>query len=97
MNPHADAPAYGLWSLVIINVAVFVPAGLLIQAALRGVRIVLAANTVVPLDGEPDLDAMIGRLNHIAIAVPDLPAASALYRDTLGALRRSAVQARSRR
>jgi methylmalonyl-CoA/ethylmalonyl-CoA epimerase len=28
---------------------------------------------------------MIGRLNHVAIAVPDLPAASALYRDTLGA------------
>ncbi len=28
---------------------------------------------------------MIGRLNHIAIAVPDLNAATALYRDTLGA------------
>ncbi len=28
---------------------------------------------------------MIGRLNHIAIAVPDLEAASATYRDTLGA------------
>jgi methylmalonyl-CoA/ethylmalonyl-CoA epimerase len=28
---------------------------------------------------------MIGRLNHIAIAVPDLDAASAVYRDTLGA------------
>lgn len=28
---------------------------------------------------------MIGRLNHIAIAVPDLTAATALYRDTLGA------------
>jgi methylmalonyl-CoA/ethylmalonyl-CoA epimerase len=28
---------------------------------------------------------MIGRLNHVAIAVPDLVAASALYRDTLGA------------
>lgn len=28
---------------------------------------------------------MIGRLNHVAIAVPDLDAASALYRDTLGA------------
>lgn len=28
---------------------------------------------------------MIGRLNHMAIAVPDLAAASALYRDTLGA------------
>ena len=28
---------------------------------------------------------MIGRLNHVAIAVPDLEAAIALYRDTLGA------------
>jgi|SRR6056297_541602 methylmalonyl-CoA/ethylmalonyl-CoA epimerase len=29
--------------------------------------------------------AMIGRLNHVAIAVPDLEAAAAQYRDTLGA------------
>jgi methylmalonyl-CoA/ethylmalonyl-CoA epimerase len=28
---------------------------------------------------------MIGRLNHVAIAVPDLATASALYKDTLGA------------
>jgi methylmalonyl-CoA/ethylmalonyl-CoA epimerase len=28
---------------------------------------------------------MIGKLNHVAIVVPDLPAATALYRDTLGA------------
>jgi len=28
---------------------------------------------------------MIGRLNHVAIVVPDLAAASAVYRDTLGA------------
>jgi methylmalonyl-CoA/ethylmalonyl-CoA epimerase len=28
---------------------------------------------------------MIGRLNHVAIAVPDLDAAIALYRDALGA------------
>ena len=28
---------------------------------------------------------MIGRLNHVAIAVKDLTAATALYRDTLGA------------
>ena len=28
---------------------------------------------------------MIGRLNHVAIAVPDLEAAIAQYRDTLGA------------
>lgn len=28
---------------------------------------------------------MIGRLNHVAIAVSDLPSASALYRDVLGA------------
>ena len=29
---------------------------------------------------------MIGRLNHVAIAVPDLGAATAMYRDTLGAI-----------
>ena len=28
---------------------------------------------------------MLGRLNHVAIAVPDLAAASAIYHDTLGA------------
>jgi methylmalonyl-CoA/ethylmalonyl-CoA epimerase len=28
---------------------------------------------------------MIGRLNHVAIAVPDIEAATAVYRDTLGA------------
>jgi len=28
---------------------------------------------------------MIGRLNHVAIAVPDLAAAAAVYRETLGA------------
>jgi methylmalonyl-CoA/ethylmalonyl-CoA epimerase len=28
---------------------------------------------------------MIGRLNHVAIVVPDLEAGAALYRDTLGA------------
>jgi methylmalonyl-CoA/ethylmalonyl-CoA epimerase len=28
---------------------------------------------------------MIGRLNHVAIAVPDIKSASAVYRDTLGA------------
>ena len=28
---------------------------------------------------------MIGRLNHVAIVVPDLDAAAAVYRDTLGA------------
>ncbi|MBX3580690.1 MAG: methylmalonyl-CoA epimerase [Rhizobiaceae bacterium] len=28
---------------------------------------------------------MLGRLNHVAIAVPDLVAATAIYRDTLGA------------
>ncbi|MDQ7079355.1 MAG: methylmalonyl-CoA epimerase [Paracoccaceae bacterium] len=28
---------------------------------------------------------MIGKLNHVAIAVPDLDAAAATYRDTLGA------------
>ena len=28
---------------------------------------------------------MLGRLNHVAIVVPDLAAATALYRDTMGA------------
>ena len=28
---------------------------------------------------------MLGRLNHVAIAVPNIAAASAIYRDTLGA------------
>ncbi len=28
---------------------------------------------------------MLGRLNHVAIAVPDIVAASAIYRDQLGA------------
>jgi len=28
---------------------------------------------------------MIGKLNHVAIVVPDMAAASAIYRDTLGA------------
>ena len=30
-------------------------------------------------------DALIGKLNHVAIVVPDLAAASAVYRDSLGA------------
>lgn len=34
---------------------------------------------------------MIGKLNHIAMVVPDLAAASALYRDTLGAAVSDAV------
>ncbi len=29
---------------------------------------------------------MIGRLNHVAIVVPDLGAATSVYRDTLGAM-----------
>ncbi|TIS82060.1 MAG: methylmalonyl-CoA epimerase, partial [Mesorhizobium sp.] len=28
---------------------------------------------------------MLGRLNHVALAVPNLAAATAAYRDTLGA------------
>lgn len=35
---------------------------------------------------------MIGRLNHVAIAVPDIAAASAVYRDTLGAKVSEAVE-----
>ncbi len=34
---------------------------------------------------------MIGRLNHVAIAVPDLEAATAVYRTTLGAVVSEAV------
>jgi methylmalonyl-CoA/ethylmalonyl-CoA epimerase len=34
---------------------------------------------------KPKDTIMIGRLNHVAIAVPDLDAAAAQYRDTLGA------------
>ena len=30
-------------------------------------------------------DTRLGRLNHVALAVPDLAAAAGLYRDTLGA------------
>ncbi len=30
-------------------------------------------------------DTMIGRLNHVAIAVPDLAKAASMYKDTLGA------------
>jgi methylmalonyl-CoA/ethylmalonyl-CoA epimerase len=37
---------------------------------------------VNPVAAEP---RMIGRLNHVAIAVKDLAASTALYRDTLGA------------
>jgi methylmalonyl-CoA/ethylmalonyl-CoA epimerase len=36
--------------------------------------------------------AMIGRLNHVAIAVPDLAAGAALYRDMLGANVSEAVE-----
>jgi methylmalonyl-CoA/ethylmalonyl-CoA epimerase len=34
---------------------------------------------------------MIGKLNHVAIVVPDLDAATAMYRDTLGAQVSAAV------
>lgn len=34
---------------------------------------------------------MIGKLNHVAIVVPDLEAATAIYRDTLGATVSDAV------
>lgn len=35
--------------------------------------------------GKAEQAKMIGRLNHVALAVPDLAAAAALYRDSLGA------------
>jgi methylmalonyl-CoA/ethylmalonyl-CoA epimerase len=34
---------------------------------------------------DADEDSMIGKLNHVAIAVPDLTAASATYKNALGA------------
>ena len=40
---------------------------------------------IFPLFFELEQSFMIGRLNHVAIAVPDLKAATAVYRDTLGA------------
>jgi methylmalonyl-CoA/ethylmalonyl-CoA epimerase len=43
-----------------------------------------AAGFITRADNSEDM-TMIGRLNHVAIAVPDLDAAVALYRDTLGA------------
>src|SRR5580765_4396796 len=36
-------------------------------------------------DGKSGNASMIGRLNHVAIVVPDLAAAAAIYRGTLGA------------
>ena len=43
-------------------------------------------STTLPLSQAPPLkDWRLGRLNHIAIAVPDLERATQLYRDTLGA------------
>lgn len=38
---------------------------------------------------------MLGRLNHVAIAVPDIAAATAVYRDTLGATVTDAVDRKS--
>ena len=37
------------------------------------------------IDGEQSRETMIGRLNHVAIAVRDIAKATAVYRDTLGA------------
>jgi cyclic 2,3-diphosphoglycerate synthetase len=44
------------------------------EARSRGVEIVLAANDVVPLDGEPDLDLELERLAAEAEAVTSVPA-----------------------
>jgi methylmalonyl-CoA/ethylmalonyl-CoA epimerase len=40
--------------------------------------------TLGPAAKEPEMDG-IGRLNHVAIVVPELAKAASLYRDTLGA------------
>ena len=56
-----------------------------------------ARKRLVAARGEPGEIRMIGRLNHVAIAVPDLAAAAAQYRDTLGAtVRRAAGRAGAR-
>jgi hypothetical protein len=39
------------------------------EAARRGVRIVIAANDLLPLEGEPELDAELERLAVDATAV----------------------------
>jgi cyclic 2,3-diphosphoglycerate synthetase len=44
------------------------------EARSRGVEIVLAANDVVPLDGEPDLDLELERLAAEAEALAAVPA-----------------------
>jgi methylmalonyl-CoA/ethylmalonyl-CoA epimerase len=44
-----------------------------------------AALITAPADQDSPETVMIGRLNHVAIAVPDLGAAMDQYRDTLGA------------
>ena len=43
------------------------------------------STTPAPSQGGPSKDWQLGRLNHVAIAVPDLEKATALYRDVLGA------------
>ena len=40
---------------------------------------------LVPPPGSGDKPCMIGKLNHVAIAVPDLATATVQYRDALGA------------
>ena len=41
--------------------------------------------STTPTHSQDVKDWKLGRLNHVAIAVPDLEKASKLYRDTLGA------------
>jgi len=45
----------------------------------------VVSRAVSPLESK-DANAMIGKLNHVAVVVPDLDAASAVYRNTLGAV-----------
>ncbi|KAJ7986025.1 hypothetical protein DPEC_G00346540 [Dallia pectoralis] len=61
----------------------------LLKAALltKGIRPVLRTLSTTPshCKGIPGSVWKLGRLNHIAIAVPDMDKATALYRDVLGA------------
>jgi LAO/AO transport system kinase len=70
-----------------------------VQASAPGLEAVVSAGEITPpsaarrlldlflprADGADADPSSIGRLNHVAIAVPDLAAAVALYRDLLGA------------
>jgi len=57
-----------------------------LQTSLRGLMVIphRCFSAAVPKTGNATVWSL-GRLNHVAIAVPDLEAATAMYRDVLGA------------